>query len=124
MNIDIDFIPETTIITTSTTTTSTTTTTIIIPSEIIPSTPIVDTTTTQRDSSYPPGVKRENLIDGLSEIEKDILILSLSGLILVLMVLLVVICIKWKRSRPQNACDFQHLSAGTSLTIFDSSKVD
>ena len=124
MNIDTDFIPETTTFTTSTTTTSTTTTTIQIPSEIIPSTSMVDTTTTQRDSSYPPGVKRENLIDGLSEIEKDILILSLSGLVLVLMVLLVVICIKWKRSRPQNACDFQHLSAGTSLTIFDSSKVD
>ena len=124
MNIDTDFIPETTTFTTSTTTTSTTTTTIQIPSEIIPSTTMVDSTTTQRDSSYPPGVKRENLIDGLSEIEKDILILSLSGLVLVLMVLLVVICIKWKRSRPQNACDFQHLSAGTSLTIFDSSKVD
>ena len=85
---------------------------------------MVDTTATQQDLTYPPGIKREYLIDELSELEKDILILSLSGLILVLMVLLVVICIKWKRSRPQNACDFQHLSAGTSLTIFDSSKVD
>ena len=124
MNIDTDFIPETTTFTTSTTTTSTTTTTIIIPSEMIPSTEMADATTTQRDSTYPPGIKREHLIEGLSEIEKDMLILSLSGLILVLMVLLVVICIKWKRSRPQNACDFQHLSAGTSLTIFDTSKVD
>ena len=48
---------------------------------------MVDSTTTQRDLSYPPGVKRENLIAGLSEIEKDILILSLSGLVLVLMVI-------------------------------------
>ena len=124
MNIDTDFIPETTTFTTSTTTTSTTTTKIMIPSELIPSTTMVDSTTTQRDSSYPPGVNRENLIAGLSEIEKDILILSLSGLVLVLMVILVVICIKWKRSRPQNTCDFHNLSAGTSLTIFDSSKVD
>ena len=124
MNIDTDFIPETTTFTTSTTTTSTTTTTLMIPSEIIPSTTMVDSTTTQRDSSYPPEVNRENLIAGLSEIEKDILILSLSGLVLVLMVILVVICIKWKRSRPQNTCDFHNLSAGTSLTIFDSSKVD
>ena len=122
MNIDNDFIPETTTFTTSTTTTSTTTTKIQIPSEMIPSTEMADTT--QQDSTYPPGIKREHLIEGLSEIEKDIFIISLSGLVLVLMVLLVVICIKWKRSRPQNACDFQHLSAGTSLTIFDTSKVD
>ena len=122
MNIDNDFIPETTTFTTSTTTTSTTTTTIIIPSEMIPSTEMADTT--QQDSTYPPGIKREHLIEGLSEIEKDIFIISLSGLVLVLMVLLVVICIKWKRSRPQNACNFQNLSAGTSLTIFDTSKVD
>ena len=124
MNIDTDFIPETTTFTTSTTTTSTTTTTIQIPSEIIPSTSIADTTATQQDSTYPPGIKREYLIDELSELEKDILILSLLGLVLVLIVLLVIICIKWKRSRPQNGCDFNNMSAGTSLTIFDSSKVD
>ena len=124
MNIDPDFIPETTSTTTSTTTTSTTTTTITIPSEMIPTTTMTVITTTEQDSSYPPGVKREYLIDGLSEFEKDIFIISLSGLVLVLMVILVVVCIKWKRSRPQNSCDFHNLSAGTSLTIFDSSKVD
>ena len=124
MNIDTDFIPETsTTSTTSTTTTSTTATTITIPTKIIPTT-ICDSTTAQQDLSYPPGVKREYLIDGLSELEKDILILSLSGLVLVLFVGLVVLCIKWKRSRPQTGCDFHNLSAGTSLTIFDSSKVD
>ena len=124
MNIDTDFIPETTTFTTSTTTTSTTTTTIQIRSEMIPTTTMYDSTTIEQDSSYPPGVKREYLIEGLSEIEKDIFIISLSGLVLVLIVVLVVVCIKWKRSRPQNACNFQTLSAGTSLTIFDTSKVD
>ena len=124
MNIDPDFIPETTTSTTHTTTTSTTTTTLMVPSKMIPTITTTDVITTGQDLSYPPGVKREYLIDGLSEIEKDIFIISLTGLVLVLLVILVVVCFKWKRSRTQNSCDFHNLSAGTSLTIFDSSKVD
>ena len=128
MNIGNEFIPvetsttQTSTTTTSTTATTTTTTSIMLPSEMIPTT-MAEITSVKPDSSYPPGVKRENLIKGLSEIEKDIFIISLSGLVLILMILLVVICIKWRKSRGHRY-EIQNMSAGSSMSIFNSSKID
>ena len=121
MNINNDFIPETS--TTSTTQCSSTVTTTTSRWEIIPTSTMVDITTTEQVSEYPPGVKRENLIKGLSELEKDIFIISLSGLVLILMLLLMVTCIKWRKSKTQRN-DFQNLSAGSSMCIFNASKID
>ena len=123
MNINSDFIPETTTSTTHTTTTSTTTTTIMLPSEIISTTTMADLTTTEQDSSWPPGVNREKFIEGLSELEKDIFIISLSCLVLVLMVILIITCIKWRKSRGQRY-EIQNMSAGSSMCIFNASKID
>ena len=124
MNINTEFIPETTSTsTTHTTTTSTTTTTFILPSEIVPTTTIVDITTTEQDSSWPPGVNREKLIEGLSELEKDIFLISLSCLVLILLALLVITCIKWRKSKGQRY-EIQNMSAGSSMCIFNASKID
>ena len=127
MNLGTEFIPEpsttSTTSTTETTTTSTTAISVILPSEMIPTTTMNDLTTIEQDSSYPPGVKREHLIKGLSDIEKDIFIISLSGLVLILMILLVVICIKWRKSRGHRY-EIQNMSAGSSMSIFNSSKID
>ena len=127
MNIDKDFIPEptttSTTSTTETTTTSTTTISVILPSEMIPTTTMAEITSMKPDPSWPPGVKREQIIKGLSEIEKDIFIISLSGLVLILMLLLVVICIKWRKSRGQRY-EIHNMSAGSSMSIFNSSKID
>ena len=127
MNLGTEFIPEptttSTTSTTETTTTSTTAISVILTSEMIPTTTMNDLTTIEQDSSYPPGVKRENFIKGLSEIEKDIFIISLSGLVLILMLLLVVICIKWRKSKGQRY-EIHNMSAGSSMSIFNSSKID
>ena len=124
MNIDTDFIPETTTTsTTSTTTTSTTATTTTMPLEIIQTPIMVDITTIEQDYEYPPGVKREYIIKGLSELEKDIFIISLSGLVLILVLLLVVICIKWRKSKGQRY-EIHNMSAGSSMSIFNASKID
>ena len=127
MNIDTDFIPEptttSTTSTTETTTTSSATISVILPSEMIPTTTMAEITSMKPDPSWPPGVKREQIIKGLSEIEKDIFIISLSGLVLILMLLLVVICIKWRKSRGHRY-EIQNMSAGSSMSIFNSSKID
>ena len=123
MNINTEFIPETTTFTTHTTITSTTTTTLILPTEMIPSTTMTETTSVKPDSSWPRGVNREKLIEGLSELEKDIFIISLSCLVLILLALLVVICLKWRKSRGRTY-EIQNMSAGRSMTIFNSSKLD
>ena len=120
MNIQTDFIPETS--RTSTTVTSTTTTTTSTSWEIIPTSTVSDIFTTEV-SEYPPGIEREIIIKGLSEIEKDIFIISLSGMVLILMILLVVICLKWRKSRGRTY-EIQNMSAGSSMTIFNSSKLD
>ena len=118
MNIQTDFIPETS--TTSTTVTSTTTTTTSW--KIIPTSTVSDIFTTEV-SEYPPGVEREIIIKGLSELEKDIFIISLSGMVLILMIILVVICVKWRKSRGRTY-EIQNMSAGSSMTIFNASKID
>ena len=129
MNIDTDFIPEPTTTSTTSTTeslttaTSSTTISVILPSEMIPTTTMAEITSMKPDPSWPPGVKREQIIKGLSEIEKDIFIISLSGLVLILMLLLVVICIKWRKSKGQRY-EIHNMSAGSSMSIFNSSKID
>ena len=124
MNIEPDFIPETTTTsTTHTTTTSTTTTLLILLSEMVPITTMADITTTEQDISWPPGVNREKLIEGLSELEKDIFLISLSCLVLILLALLVITCIKWRKSKGQKY-EIQNMSAGSSMCIFNASKID
>ena len=80
-------------------------------------------TTEENSDDFPPGVNREFLIEGLTEIQKDIFIISLSGLVLILMLLLVVICLKWRKSRGRTY-EIPNMSAGSSMTIFNSSKMD
>ena len=124
MNLGTEFIPEpTTTSTTSTTESLTTTTSIMLPSEMIPTTKMVEITSVKPDLSWPPVVNREKFIEGLSELEKDIFIISLSGLVLILMLLLVVICIKWRKSKGQRY-EIHNMSAGSSMSIFNASKID
>ena len=125
MNINTDFIPVETSTTSSTSTTTpfTTATTTTMPWEYIQTPIMADITTTGQDYEYPPGVKRENIIKGLSELEKDIFIISLSGLVLILTILLVVICLKWRKSKVQTY-EFHNMSAGSSMSVFNSSKID
>ena len=95
----------------------------MLPSEMIPTTTMTETTTAKPDSSWPPGVNREKIIEGLSELEKDIFIISLSALVLILLALLVITCIKWRKSKGQRY-EIQNLSAGSSMCIFNASKID
>ena len=120
MNINTEFIP---VETTTTSTTMTTMTSSRINTEV----PVVITTeklSTEGPKDYPPGRKREILIQGLSELEKDIFIISLSALCLVLVVLLWTICMKWRKSKRERIHEFQTLSAGSSVSVFNSSKMD
>ena len=124
MNINTEFIPETTITsTTHTAEISTISTSIMLPSEMVLTTTMADITTTEQDSSWPPGVNREKLIEGLSELEKDIFLISLSCLVLILLALLVITCIKWRKSKGQRY-EIQNMSAGSSMCIFNASKID
>ena len=124
MNINTEFIPETTSTSaTSTTVISTTSTSVILPSAMIPTTTMTETTSVKPDSSWPPGVNREKIIEGLSEIEKDIFLISLSSLVLILLALLVITCIKWRKSKGQKY-EIQNMSAGSSMSIFNASKID
>ena len=120
MNINTDFIPVETS-TTTTTMTSTTSTAEKITSVI---TVLTTEKTTALSDDYPPGQKREKIIAGLSELEKDIFIISLSALCLVLVVLLWTICLKWRKSKQEKIHEFQTLSAGSSVSVFNSSKMD
>ena len=88
--------------------------------------PVVITTMkiTEEPENYPPGQKRELIIQGLSELEKDIFIISLSALCLVLVILLWTICMKWRKSKRERIHEFQTLSAGSSVSVFNSSKMD
>ena len=79
---------------------------------------------TKLPDDYPPGQKREKFIQGLSELEKDIFIISLSALCLVLVILLWTICVKWRKSKRERIQEFQALSAGSSVSVFNSSKMD
>ena len=119
MNINTEFVP----VETSTTTT---TTTQLITSEMATkaSEMTLASTTKTKSDGFPPGQKREKIIEGLSELEKDIFIISLSALCLVLVALLWTICLKWRKSKKQQIHQFQTLSAGSSQTIFNSSKMD
>ena len=120
MNFNTEFIP----VETSTTTTKTTTQ--LITAEMVTKTsPMTSVLTTgTKSGEFPPGQKREKLIEGLSELEKDIFLISISALCLVLIVLLWMICLKWRKSKRQQIHQFQTLSAGSSQTIFNSSKMD
>ena len=80
-------------------------------------------TTEAKSDGFPPGQKREKIIEGLTELEKDIFIISLSGLVLILTILLVVICLKWRKSKVQTY-EFHNMSAGSSMSVFNSSKID
>lgn len=121
MNIQTDIIP----METSTTQTSTSTITMSTLTSLMETvTSMAQTDTTEENfDDFPPAVNREFLIEGLSEIQKDIFIISLSGLVLILMILLVVICLKWRKSRGRTY-EIQNMSAGSSMTIFNSSKID
>ena len=118
MNLNTEFVPV------ETSTTATTTTSQLITSEMVTKTlPMTSVLTTETKSGeFPPGQKREKLIEGLSELEKDIFLISISALCLVLIVLLWMICLKWRKSKRQQIHQF--LSAGSSQTIFNSSKMD
>ena len=120
MNINTDFIP------TETTTTTTTVTSMMSKTKKITEIPTVITTEkiTEEPSYYPPGQKREILIQGLSELQKDIFIISLSALCLVLVILVWTICLKWRKSKRERIHEFQTLSAGSSVSVFNSSKMD
>ena len=123
MNINTEFIPETTTSATSTTVISTTSTSIMLPSAMIPTTTMTETKSVKSDSSWAPGFKREKIIEGLSELEKDIFLISLSSLVLILLALLVITCIKWRKSKGQRY-EVQNMSAGSSMCIFNASKID
>ena len=120
MNINTEFIP------TETTTTTVTMTSTTFKTKKITELPVVITTekTSKVPENYPPGQKREILIQGLSEIEKDIFIISLLALCLVLIILLWTICLKWRKSKRERIAEFQTLSAGSSVSVFNSSKMD
>ena len=119
MNINTEFIPV------ETSTTSTTMTSMTSRTKKITAVPVVITTEKVNEipDDYPPGQKREKIIEGLSEIEKDIFIISLSALCLVLLALLWMICLKWRKSKRERIAEFQTLSAGSSVSVFNSSKM-
>ena len=117
MDINNEFIPVETSTTTKTSITSTT-------SRSITTSVTLEGTSAATSDDYPAGKKREKIITGLTEIEKDILILSISALCLVLIALLWTICIKWRKSKRQRIREFQTLAEGSSQSLFNSSKMD
>ena len=81
-------------------------------------------TTETESGEFPAGQKRENIIKGLSELEKDICLISVSALCLVLVALLWTICLKWRKSKRQRLREFHTLAEGSSQSLFNSSKMD
>ena len=120
MNINTDFIPVETSTTTMTSTSLSTT------SEMATKTSSMTSvlTTETNSNEFPAGQRREKIIEGLSELEKDIFLISLSALCLVLMALLWTICLKWRKSKRQRLREFNTLAEGSSQSLFNSSKMD
>ena len=119
MNIDTDFIP---VVSTTLTTSSTKLLTSSSETKLTETTEVTSIST--ESNEYPPGQKRETLIQGISDMEKDILIISLSGLCLLSMVLLAIIWCKWRKAKNQRIHEFRTLEAGSSVSLFNSSKMD
>ena len=95
------------------------TTTIVSSTKVKTTSAVTSTTSDLSTTTTSSGsIKSDSLIP-LQEFQKDIILLSLVGV--VIFCLLVIICIMTRNKRRQNgmAMEFQNLTASSSTTVFD-----
>ena len=68
--------------------------------------------------------KAERIIVGVSEFKKDIILLCMAGFCLLLGIIILVICMKWRHYKKQNQIQFNLMKSGSSQSVFNTSKIE
>ena len=77
-------------------------------------------TTQEENTTY----SSARLIPGVTEYQKDIILISIIGLCLLLGIIMAVICIKWRKCKRKHQIEFNLLKNGSSQSVLNTSKLD